>query len=121
MLKSKNAMIAFLKEKSDNIYHIREYELRSGTCKLIKVIEGSYIKCEEVVGNATGTKFALPYFDSGIYKLYIFDNYNQEILHIQNINELLGIDYRSQPPKNLPNPMIHVEFFYNDIIFVNLY
>ena len=93
--KDKNSLIAFLKEKSDNIYHIREYDLFNGSCKLIKIIQGSYVKCEEVVGNTGGTKFALPYFDSGTFKLYVFDNNNKELLHIQNINELLGIDYRS--------------------------
>ena len=69
--------------------------MTTGSCQLIKTINGDYVKCEEVVGNSDGTKFSLSYLDSGVFKLYLFDHLNNEILHIENVNDLIGIDYRS--------------------------
>jgi len=49
----------------------------------------------------------VPYFDTGVYSLFLFDNSNEEIAHIKNINAILGIDYRSKPPEELPYPLIN--------------
>jgi len=63
-----------LTEVEDEIMYIAEFDLNTHAKYIIKEIKGNYVKADCIVQNETGTRFCLPYFNGGRFKLYIFDD-----------------------------------------------
>ena len=71
--------------------------------------------------NSEGKLYCLPYFDSGLYKMRIFDRENEQICQVDDLNEQLGI---SQKQRGSNTPMwssIGVRFIDDKKLFVSLY
>jgi len=81
--------------------HVNQYDLLhfgSNHNKNILKIKGEYIKAEEIVQNKPSTRICLPYFDSGYFRMYIFDSASNIVCHLKDINKLCNINYKSRPP-----------------------
>ena len=63
-----------LNERINETVHVNIYDIATGYVKKVIKISGEYVKAEECSQNEMGTRYCLPYFDSGYYKFIIFDN-----------------------------------------------
>ena len=71
--------------------------------------------------NDNGNIFCLPFFDSGLFKIRIFDEKCDKIDELENINEKLGISFEQNYLINFDVPSISVNFNDNESIYVNLF
>lgn len=95
----------------------------------------SYIKCNEIEQNSSGTQFACCYLDDGHFYCRMFkecavkedredreDRTEQEILDSElDINRELGLDNHTMPIDNFPDPFIDCTFVTDDLLFINLF
>ena len=63
----------------------------------------------------------MPFFDSGYFKIIVFDEENNNLDNITDINEKLGINNRSIPPDGFSYPLINAIFLADSFLFVNLF
>ena len=59
-------------KRNEEEYWIHMYSLMTNLEVFSELISGSYIKVKEVAQNEKGTKFAIVYYDDGIFKLRQF-------------------------------------------------
>ena len=70
---------AVLTEVEDEHIHIVHFNLRTKEKTHIKEIKGEYVKADEIIqnenerGQSKETRYCLPYFQDGRFKLYIFN------------------------------------------------
>lgn len=88
---------------------------------------------KDVVQNNDASKFAVTYFDDGLFKIRTFEKPKDAcMLHTeeefdsddevdQNFNDLLDIDKSTEAIDNFPHPMCFCCFITDDIIFVFLF
>ena len=80
-------------------------------------IEGTFIKAKELSQNEEGDTFCLPYFDSGVFLVLIFNKFDR--LADINVNELLGFDNSSLPMNGILDPMITACFISPNQVFIS--
>lgn len=96
-------LIAVL-EASEKLYYVRIYGLENHVKYREFMIEGQRIKAKEVQQNSSGSFFALPYFDSGLYKILFF-NMNGDVDHLL-ANSVTGIDDSTLAIAGISDPLI---------------
>ena len=72
--------------------------------------------------NKDGTIFALPYYDSGNFKIRVFENEaTRSIIDDLDVNEVLELDQFTIANALIPDPLITCCFLSDNLIFVNLF
>ena len=64
----------------------------------------------EVVQDLSGETFCLPYFDTGNFKIRIFNKTNDSIDHLEDINDRLNILSVAQLSQHKTYPSINAVF-----------
>ena len=65
--------------------------------------------------------FCIPYFADRKFRLISFDKDHNELDHLYDINEMIGIDYEACPTPGSKKPLIYVAFCKKTIISIDLY
>lgn len=74
-----------------------------------------------MVQDESGQTFCLPYFDTGNYKIRIFNKSNDNIDHLEDINDRLNILSIAQISQRTTYPSINAVFCQKNVLFVNLF
>lgn len=110
------------REQQQQNFIIVTYELHNPKKPKQKIqIYGDYLLADEFVQDKSGKVYCLPYFDTGYYKIHLFDQNNDKILRMEKINEMLNIGTDVDPEQGFTTPAIHVIFMNTNIILVNVY
>ena len=84
-----------------------------------------YIKLKEIEQNSSGKKYALVYFNDGVFKLRTFERKERSEQEIANnefeINKLIDINNHTMVYPGFPDPSITCTFISDDKVFINLY
>ena len=78
--------IAILK-KLNSEFIVRQYRLDDSLITQEFLIQGELIKVTEVVQDLDGLTFCLPYYDSGIFKIRVFNTECDKIAELLDINQ----------------------------------
>jgi len=115
-------------KKNDREYYVEMYDLVTYEQTFKEKVgggENQYIKLKEVEQNAKGTKFAITYFDDGLFRMRWFGKTSrteEEIAKEElDISKLLGLDNWTMAINGFPDPYIVCSFLDDDRIFVNLF
>lgn len=76
MISYDSTRVIAVTKKNDTEYFIRQFCLIQSKLVISERFGGtdeSYIKMKDVEQNADGTKYAIAYFDNGLFKLRTFD------------------------------------------------
>jgi len=63
--------------------------------------------------------YLCPYLNNGVFNLLIFDK--DKILNNLNINDLIGIDDKTRPNDNFPDPFMNSCFIDRGKVFINVF
>ena len=115
-------------KKDDREYAILMYDLETNACTFQEKVGGgstAYIKVKEVEQNSDGKKFALTYFDDGVFYLRVFgkkERTEQEVKENDvELNSLLGLDNYTMCNADFPDPYVTCCFVTDTRIFVALF
>jgi hypothetical protein len=118
MVKSQNEVLVAL-------YDLSIREIKEGESCYIKdtiTINGlDTIKAFQVVQNAKGNRYCLPYFDSGKFKIRVFSKMKMEICQVDDLNKQLGISEDQAGIATSNGSSISAIFIDDHTIFINLY
>ena len=115
-------------KKSEQEYYVHMYDLESYKQVFEEKIggnQGDYIKLKEIEQNSSGKKYALVYFNDGVFYLRTFERTERSDEEIKvnefEINKFLEIDNYTMVYPGFPDPSITCTFISDDKLFVNLY
>ena len=115
-------------KKDDSSYFVKMYCLVDYEMTFEKEIGGeeeSFIKLKEVEQNADGTRFALIYFDDGIWFLRTFGKETRTLDEIAEneveINALLDLDDYTMVNNEFPYPFATCSFISDTRIFISVF
>jgi hypothetical protein len=101
-------------------YDLNHDELRNEEIDF-KITGNKVIKAQNVVQTKDGLIFALPYFNSGMYMVRVFDRENECIEDFSDINEKLGISKHQRYINDFDFPSITANFMENGTLFISLF
>ena len=121
-------------KKSDRVHYVHQFSLETCEMTFMEKYGGrkdefgediSYIKCNEIEQNVSGTQFACCYLDDGHFFCRLFGEMNRTAEEIKDneldINEALGLNNHTMPINNFPDPFIDCCFINDDLLFINLF
>ena len=115
-------------KKDDRTCFVKMYGLETNEMTFEEKIGGgpnSYIKLKEIQQNASGTEFALVYFDDGKFYLRNFKKTTrtkEEILENEvDINKVLGINDYTMANECFPEPYVTCCFVNDDHVFIDVF
>jgi hypothetical protein len=85
--------------------------------------KGFLIKADSIAQDPGGKIYCLPYYDSGIFKLRVFDRKDENICDLSNINSMIKISDIVKINSDSIRSLISAVFCHDeeDVLFVNLF
>lgn len=115
-----SSKILLVLQEDDENYIIQQNSTDDLKMNFTHRLEGVYIKAKEIIQNKDGSIFLCPYLNNGVFMLLIFDH--EKVLLDYNINEAIGLDDKTRPNDNFPDPFVNACFVDDgDKIFINCF
>jgi hypothetical protein len=119
-------------KKDEKEYWVKMYSLSTYDLAFEEQIGGQdddYIKLKEVEQNNKGDKFAMVYFNDGLFKLRTFEIDSEKVTRDEkeikdnelDINNLLKLNNWTMAISGFPDPYITCCFIDNDRLFIDLF
>ena len=119
------AIVVSQDEQANHMIYVNTYDLNHDELvneEIEFTITGpKVIKAHSIIQTQNGEVFALPYFNSGMYMLRVFDRQNICLDDFVNINEKLGISKKQRYVNDFDFPSITANFMDNETLFISLY